>query len=192
MREPIRLRDCKEELEHIRQERAKLNLRELNACKEIEELFNSEAKDFLDGGFKVIKIEKDGHKTIYGIVNRIKYTYWGSGKKLMASDIYLYGLFLCYDSTRDFYTVSNMLCFDDSVLFTIMDDIQEITVDELNEKINTWYKKYNEEYLMGDEKEGIGPMPNWFIEDNYRIYFEKYKDILNNEFLNKEFEKCGK
>ena len=78
------------------------------------------------------------------------------------------------------------------MLFTVMDDIQEITVDELNEKINIWYSKCNEEYLMGDEEEGIDPMPNWFNEDNYRLYFEKYKDILNNKFLNKEFEKCGK
>ena len=115
----------------------------------------------------------------------------GSGKKLMASDVYLYGLFLCYDSTRDVYTVSNMLCFDDSVLFTIMDDIQEITIDELNEKINIWYNKSNDFYLMGDEEEGIAPMQNWFIEEDYKFYFEKYKNILNNELLNKEFEKCG-
>lgn len=189
---PINLKDYKEELDYIREERANLDLREVGVLEKIKELFNAEAKDFLNGGFKVIKIEKDAHRTIYGIVDKIEYSTWSNGKKVITSGINLYGVLLNYNSARDFYSATNMLCLDDSRLFTIMDDIQEITVDELNEKINTWYNKYNEEYLMGDEKEGIGPMPNWFIEDNYRIYFEKYKDILNNEFLNKEFEKCGK
>lgn len=190
MREPLKLKDYKEELEHIRQERANLDLRELGTYKEMRELFKKEVKDFLNGGFKVIKIEKEGYRTIYGIVDNIEFAAWNNGKKIMTSHINLYGTLLSY-STHDFYTATNMLCFDESMLFTIMDDIQEITLDELNEKINIWYSKNNEDYLMGDEEEGFDPMPNWFIEENYKIYFEKYKDILNNEFLNKEFEKYG-
>lgn len=191
MREPLKLKDYKEELEYIRQERANLDLRELGAYKEIRELFKKEVNDFLNGGFKVIKIEKEGYRTIYGIVDEIEFAAWNNGKRIMTSHINLYGTLLSYNSTHDFYTATNMLCFDDSMLFTIMDDIQEITLDELNEKINIWYSKNNEEYLMGDEEEGFDPMPNWFIEENYKIYFEKYKDVLNNEFLNKEFEKYG-
>ena len=192
MREPIKLKDCREELEHIRQERAKLDLREVGALKEIKELFNAEVKDFLNGGFKVIKIEKDAHRTIYGIVDKIEYSAWNNGKKVITSGINLYGALLNYNPARDFYTATNMLCLDDSRLFTIMDDIQEITIDELNEKINIWYNKSNDYYLMGDEEEGIAPMQNWFIEEDYKFYFEKYKDVLNNEILNKEFEKNNK
>ena len=73
MRKPIRLRDYKEELDNIKQERAKLDLRELSAHKEIEKLFDAEVKDFLNGDFKVVKIERDGHKTIYGIIDRIEF-----------------------------------------------------------------------------------------------------------------------
>ena len=184
---PINLKDYKEELDYIRQERANLDLREISVCKKIRELFNSEVKDFLNGGFRVIKIEKDSYKTIYGIVDRIEFANWNNGKKIMNSNINLYGLFLYYDSTHDFYTVTNMSCFDDSMVFTIIDEMQDITLSELNEKITAWYIKCNEDYLTGDEE--FEPMPNWFIEENYKIYFEKYKDILNNKFLNKEFEK---
>ena len=189
---PINLKDYKEELDYIREERANLDLREVGTLKKIKELFNAEVKDFLNGGFKIIKIEKDAHRTIYGIVDKIEYSAWNNGKKVITSGINLYGALLNYNSARDFYTATNMLCLDDSRLFTIMDDIQEITIDELNEKINIWYNKSNDYYLMGDEEEGLAPMPNWFIEEDYKVYFEKYKNILNNELLNKEFEKCGK
>ena len=188
---PIELKDYKEELDYIREERANLDLREVGVLEKIKELFNAEAKDFLNGGFKVIKIEKDAHRTIYGIVDKIEYSAWNNGKKVITSGINLYGALLNYNSVRDFYTATNMLCLDDSRLFTIMDDIQEITIDELNEKINIWYNKSNDYYLMGDEEEGMAPMQNWFIEEDYKFYFEKYKNILNNELLNKEFEKCG-
>ena len=189
MREPIKLKDCREELEHIRQERAKLDLREVGALKKIKELFNAEVKDFLNGGFRVIKIEKDSYKTIYGIVDRIEFVNWNNGKKIKSSSINLYGLFLYYDSTHDFYAATNISCFDDSMVFTIIDEMQDITLSELNEKITAWYIKCNEDYLTGDEE--FEPMPNWFIEENYKKYFEKYKDVLNNELLNKEFEKKG-
>lgn len=187
---PINLKDYKEELDYIRQERANLDLREISVCKKIRELFNSEVKDFLNGGFRVIKIEKDSYKTIYGIVDRIEFANWNNGKKIMSSNINLYGLFLYYDSTHDFYTATNMSCFDDSMVFTIIDEMQDITLSELNEKITAWYIKCNEDYLTGDEE--FEPMPNWFIVENYKIYFEKYKDVLNNEILNKEFEKKDK
>lgn len=186
---PINLKDYKEELDYIRQARASLDLREISICKKMRELFNAEAKDFLNGGFRIIKIEKEGHRTIYGIVDKIEFAVLNNGKKIMTSNINLYGIFLAYNSTLDTYTATNMICFDDSMLFTIMDDMQEITINELNEKINIWYNKYNEEYLIGDEE--FEPMPNWFIEENYKFYFEKYKNILNNELLNKEFEKYG-
>ena len=65
MARPINLKDYKEELDYIREERANLDLREVGTLKKIKELFNAEAKDFLNGGFKVIKIEKDAHRTIY-------------------------------------------------------------------------------------------------------------------------------
>ena len=186
---PINLKDYKEELDYIRQERANLDLREISVYKKMRELFNSEVKDFLNGGFRVIKIEKDGHKTIYGIVDRIEFVNWNNGKKIMRSGINLYGLFLYYDSTHDFYTATNMSCLDDDMVFTIIDEMKDITLSELNEKITAWYTKCNEAYLTKDEE--IEPMPNWFIEENYKIYFEKYKNILNNELLNKEFEKYG-
>ena len=184
---PINLKDYKEELDYIRQERANLDLREMGVYKKMRELFNAEVKDFLNDGFRVIKIERDGHKTIYGIVDKIEFAVWNNGKKIMRSGINLYGLFLYYDSTHDFYTATNMSCLDDDMVFTIIDEMKDITLSELNEKITAWYTKYNEDYLTKDEE--IEPMPNWFIEANYKIYFEKYKDILNNEFLNKEFEK---
>lgn len=187
---PINLKDYKEELDYIKQERANLDLREISVYKKIRELFNSEVKDFLNGGFRVIKIERDGHKTIYGIVDRIEFTNWNNGQKIMSSSINLYGLFLYYDSIHDFYTATNMSCLDDDMVFTIIDEMQDITLSELNEKITAWYIKCNEDYLAKDEE--VEPMPNWFIEGNYKIYFEKYKDVLNNEFLNKEFEKRDK
>ena len=56
---PINLKDYKEELDYIRQERTNINLREISVCKKIRELFNSEVKDFLNGGFRVIKIKKN-------------------------------------------------------------------------------------------------------------------------------------
>ena len=71
----IGLKDYKEELDYIREERANLDLREVGTLKKIKELFNAEAKDFLNGGFKVIKIEKDAHRTIYGnVINTTKIT----------------------------------------------------------------------------------------------------------------------
>lgn len=155
---PINLKDYKEELDYIREERANLDLREVGVLEKIKELFNAEAKDFLNGGFKVIKIEKDAHRTIYGIVDKIEYSTWSNGKKVITSGINLYGVLLNYNSARDFYTATNMLCLDDSRLFTIMDDIQEITIDELNEKINIWYNKSNDYYLMGGR--GRGGCPN--------------------------------
>ena len=78
---PINLKDYKEELDYIREERANLDLREVGTLKKIKELFNAEAKNFLNGGFKVIKIEKDAHRTIYGIVDKIEYLTWSNGKK---------------------------------------------------------------------------------------------------------------
>lgn len=187
---PIKLKDYKEELDYIKQERANLDLREMGLYKKIRELFNSEVKDFLNGGFRVIKIERNGHKTIYGIVDRIEFANWNNGQKIMSSSVNLYGLFLYYDSTHDFYTATNMSCLDDDMVFTIIDEMQDITLSELNEKITAWYIKCNEDYLAKDEE--VEPMPNWFIAENYKIYFEKYKDVLNNEFLNKEFEKRDK
>ena len=32
----------------------------------------------------------------------------------------------------------------------------------------------------------------WFIEEDYKFYFEKYKNILNNELLNKKTIKNNK
>ena len=190
MREPIKLIDYKEELEYIKQERAKLDMRELGAYKEIRELFQKQVEEYLKDGFRIFKIEKDGYKTVYGIVDRIEFANWNNGKRIMSSHINLYGLFLYYDSTQDFYNATNMSCLEDNRVFTIIDEMQDITLSELNEKITAWYIKCNEDYLTGDEE--FEPMPNWFIKENYKIFFEKYKDVLNNEILNKEFEKKDK
>ena len=190
MREPIKLIDYKEELEYIKQERAKLDMRELGAYKEIRELFQKQVEEYLKDGFRIFKIEKDGYKTVYGIVDRIEFANWNNGKRIMSSHINLYGLFIYYDSTQDFYNAANMSCLEDNRVFTIIDEMQDITLSELNEKITAWYIKCNEDYLTGDEE--YEPMPNWFIKENYKIFFEKYKDVLNNEILNKEFEKKDK
>ena len=190
MREPIKLIDYKEELEYIKQERAKLDMRELGAYKEIRNLFQKQVEEYLKDGFRIFKIEKDGYKTVYGIVDRIEFANWNNGKRIMSSHINLYGLFLYYDSTQDFYNATNMSCLEDNRVFTIIDEMQDITLSELNEKITAWYIKCNEDYLTGDEE--FEPMPNWFIKENYKIFFEKYKDVLNNEILNKEFEKKDK
>ena len=107
---PINLKDYKEELDYIREERANLDLREVGTLKKIKELFNAEVKDFLNGGFKVIKIEKDAHRTIYGIVDKIEYSAWNNGKKVITSGINLYGALLNYNPARDFYTATNMIC----------------------------------------------------------------------------------
>ena len=128
MREPISLIEYKEELEHIKQERAKLDMRELGAYKEIRDLFQKQVEEYLKDGFRIFKIEKDGYKTVYGIVNRIEFANWNNGKRIMSSNINLYGLFLCYDSTQDFYTVSDMSCLEDNRVFTIMDEMQDITL----------------------------------------------------------------
>ena len=190
MREPIKLIDYKEELEYIKQERAKLDMRELGAYKEIRNLFQKQVEEYLKDGFRIFKIEKDGYKTVYGIVDRIEFANWNNGKRIMSSHINLYGLFIYYDSTQDFYNATNMSCLEDNRVFTIIDEMQDITLSELNEKITAWYIKCNEDYLTGDEE--FEPMPNWFIKENYKIFFEKYKDVLNNEILNKEFEKKDK
>ena len=55
MREPIKLKDCREELEYIRQERAKLDLREVGALKEIKELLNQADSD----GWEGLMLNKD-------------------------------------------------------------------------------------------------------------------------------------
>ena len=189
MREPIKLIDYKGELEYIKQERAKLDLRELGAYKEIKELFQKQVEEYLKNGFRVFKIERTGYKTIYGIVDRIEFANWNNGKRIMSSNVNLYGLFLYYDSTQDFYTVSDMSCLEDNRVFTIIDEMQDITLSELNEKITAWYIKSNEEYLTEDEE--FDPIPDWFLEDNYAIFFKKYKEVLNNELINKELEKYG-
>lgn len=187
MREPIKLIEYKEELEYIKQERAKLDMRELGAYKEIRDLFQKQVKEYLKDGFRIFKIEKDGHKTVYGIVDRIEFANWNNGKRIMSSHINLYGLFLYYDSTQDFYNATNMSCLEDNRVFTIIDEMQDITLSELNEKITAWYIKANEEFLTEDEE--FDPMPDWFFEANYAIFFKKYKEVLNNELINKEFEK---
>ena len=107
----------------------------------------------------------------------------------MSSHINLYGLFLYYDSTQDFFNATNMSCLEDNRVFTIIDEMQDITLSELNEKITAWYIKANEEFLTEDEE--FDPMPDWFFEANYAIFFKKYKEVLNNELINKEFEKYG-
>ena len=189
MREPIKLIDYKEELEYIKQERAKLDMRELGAYKEIRNLFQKQVEEYLKCGFRIFKIEKDGYKTVYGIVDRIEFANWNNGKRIMSSHINLYGLFLYYDSTQDFYNATNMSCLEDNRVFTIIDEMQDITLSELNEKITAWYIKANEEFLTEDEE--FDPMPDWFFEANYAIFFKKYKEVLNNELINKEFEKYG-
>ena len=189
MREPIKLIEYKEELEYIKQERAKLDMRELGAYKEIKDLFQKQVEEYLKGGFRIFKIEKDGYKTVYGIVDRIEFANWNNGKRIMSSHINLYGLFIYYDSTQDFYNATNMSCLEDNRVFTIIDEMQDITLSELNEKITAWYIKANEEFLTEDEE--FDPMPDWFFEANYAIFFKKYKEVLNNELINKEFEKYG-
>ena len=109
MREPIKLIEYKEELEYIKQERAKLDLRELGAYKEIKDLFKKQVEEYLKDGFRIVKIERTDYKTIYGIVDRIEFANWNNGKRIMSSNINLYGLFLYYDSTQDFYTATMML-----------------------------------------------------------------------------------
>ena len=47
MREPIKLIDYKEEQEYIKQERAKLDMRELGAYKEIRNLFQKQVEEYL-------------------------------------------------------------------------------------------------------------------------------------------------
>lgn len=189
MREPIKLIDYKEELEYIKQERAKLDMRELGAYKEIKDLFKKQVEEYLKDGFRIFKIERTGYKTIYGIVDRIEFANWNNGKRIMSSHINLYGLFIYYDSTHNFYTVTNMSCLEDNIVFTIIDEMQDITLSELNEKITAWYIQSNEEYLTGDEE--FDPMPDWFLEANYAIFFKKYKEVINNELINKEYEKYG-
>lgn len=189
MREPIKLIDYKEELEYIKQERAKLDMRELGAYKEIRNLFQKQVEEYLKDGFRIFKIEKDGYKTVYGIVDRIEFANWNNGKRIMSSHINLCGLFIYYDSTQDFYNATNMSCLEDNRVFTIIDEMQDITLSELNEKITAWYIKANEEFLTEDEE--FDPMPDWFCEANYAIFFKKYKEVLNNELINKEFEKYG-
>lgn len=189
MREPIKLTEYKEELEYIKQERTKLDMRELGAYKEIRDLFQKQVEEYLKDGFRIFKIEKDGHKTVYGIVDRIEFANWNNGKRIMSSHINLYGLFLYYDSTQDFYNATNMSCLEDNRVFTIIDEMQDITLSELNEKITAWYIKANEEFLTEDEE--FDPIPDWFFGANYAIFFKKYKEVLNNELINKEFEKYG-
>ena len=106
MREPIKLAEYKEELEYIKQERAKLDMRELGAYKEIKDLFQKQVEEYLKDSFRIFKIEKDGNKTVYGIVDRIEFANWNNGKRIMSSHINLYGLFLYYDSTQDFYNAT--------------------------------------------------------------------------------------
>ena len=184
----IELKDYKEELDYIREERANLDLREVGVLEKIKELFNAEAKDFLNGGFKAIKIEKDAHRTIYGIVDKIEYSTWSNGKKVITSGINLYGALLNYNSVRDFYTATNMLCLDDSRLFTIMDDIQEITIDELNEKINIWYNKSNDFYLMGTRKRGWPQCRTGLLKKTISFILKNIKTSSTMNFLIKNLK----
>ena len=106
----------------------------LGHIKKLKTYFKKQVEEYLKDGFRIFKIEKEDYKTVYGIVDRIEFANWNNGKRIMSSHINLYGLFLYYDSTQDFYNATNMSCLEDNRVFTIIDEMQDITLSELNEK----------------------------------------------------------
>lgn len=189
--------DYKEKLETLDVKLKEINKEYLETMKELGETFNSKAKDYLNGGYKIIKIaETNTRYEIYGIVNDITFRIWNNGERILSKSINADGLFFYKHNNRNINitNITNNVISHADKIFTYFDRIEEITVEELNDVINKWYLSEEDEYLYPDnegasEEDWIYPDTEWFRNDGYDRYFKDYKDIINNELINKEFKK---
>lgn len=186
--------DYKEKLETLDIKFKEINKEYLETMKELAKTFNSKAKDYLNGGYKIIKIVGTNTRyEIYGIVNDITYRIWNNGERILSKSINVDGLFFYKHNNRNINITNNVISHADEI-FTYFDRMEEITVEELNDVINKWYLSEEDEYLYPDnegasEEDWIYPDTEWFRNDGYDRYFKDYKDIINNELINKEFKK---
>lgn len=190
--------DYKEKLETLDVKLKEINKEYLETMKELGKTFNSKAKDYLNGGYKIIKIaETNTRYEIYGIVNDITFRIWNNGERIWSKSINADGLFFYkHNNNRNINitNITNNVISHADKIFTYFDRIEEITVEELNDVINKWYLSEEDEYLYPDnegasEEDWIYPDTEWFRNDGYDRYFKDYKDIINNELINKEFKK---
>ena len=181
-------------IEKIEKEIKSLEEAKLRANIAVRNIFIQKAMDFLNDGVRFVKF-KHNNKDTYAIIEKIEPAVWNNGVKVSLSSLNLYGLFIFTDG-KSYYHANNMCCFHLSKIYTFFDEIEDISKEELNNAINEWYVNIEDEYLNPNneglpEEEWLEPEPNWFFEDNYYRYFINYKNLLNNTFINKKFEKNG-
>ena len=108
--------------------------------------------------------------------------------KIAVSSVNGQGIFLFESKTNGFTTCNTDFYGDFELIFTFLDDVEEITKDEFNERLTQWINVTEHDYLFDDEFE---PEPDWFKIENYHLYFEKYRTIFNNSRLEEKFNEIN-
>ena len=91
--------------------------------------------------------------------------------------------------------VTDMSCRNFDRIFTFFDEMEEISIKELNEVVSKWVKETEHEYAMdAADDDDTWNWEEWFYLDEYYKYFDKndYFRILNNKDLNEQYKKMGR
>ena len=184
----------KERLDNIEDEILRLKSEKAECKKEVSKIFNEKAKEYLKNGYKVVKINKGDDITLYGIIDRIEYNVWLNSKhEDLHNTINSYGLFIV--KKKNFMHVTDMSCRNFDHIFTFFDEMEEISIKELNEVVSKWVKETEREYAMDAiDDDDTWNWEEWFYLDEYYKYFDKndYFLILNNKDLNEQYKKMGR
>jgi hypothetical protein len=185
----------KDRLENIEAEISRLKSERAECKKELSKIFNEKAKDYLKNGYRIVKINRGGDITLYGFIDDIEYNVWLNSKhEDLRNTINSYGLFVV--KRKDFLHITDMSCAKFERIFTFFDEIEEISIEELNEVISEWVKKTEHEYAMDayEDCDDTWNWEEWFYDDEYYKYFDRnnYFLILNNKDLNEQYKKMGR
>lgn len=183
------LSEYKEYIKEIENEILNLEQKKIDVYKESKNLFMENTKEFFNEEYKFIKLNRVNN-TIYGVIKHIEPTLWNNGKKIIQSNLNLYGLFVA--ENKNSFVITDLICLDTSYMFNFFDVVEETSKEEINIVIDKWYNNTDKDYsepFIDEDGTVFGPIENWFFTDNYHHYFQYYKDILNNKLINKEFNK---
>lgn len=183
------MKELKNLLEHINNERKKLDEAYKDAKKRACVIFNNTAKHYLNESYKIFKLMQSDGEYCYIIANSIESNVFSNQhNKLVLEILNIKGL--CLYNRYGSYVLSNISCKPFDNIFTFFDEIEEISIDEFNEVLNLWFDTTEAKWLNDEdsgEEDDDDSFEDWFLD--YFMFIKPFVGILNNEKINKEIEK---
>lgn len=181
------MKTYKEKLDNIAKDILKLEELKYTITRDASEDFNKRVTNWIGDGI-YIKFKSD-YGNRYGYVTKMESrVYKDRHNKIAVSSVNGKGIFLFESKTNGFTTCNPEFYGDFELIFTFLDNVEEITKDEFNERLTQWINVTEHDYLFDDEFE---PEPDWFKTENYHWCFEKYRTIFNNSRLEEKFNEIN-